>query len=103
MINDETMKRLAADIEKISPRPHHSALLGIAGRILPDCTFKIALSLMGYDSGILKDTKFPTWTYSSKYKPPFQNWKQPQYSIVHGQHHGHWSCCVQCHSVGFQR
>ena len=48
MINDETMKRLAADIEKISPRPHHSALLGIAGRILPDCTFKIALSRGGW-------------------------------------------------------
>ena len=48
MINDETMQRLAADIEKISPRPHHSALLGIAGRILPDCTFKIALSRGGW-------------------------------------------------------
>jgi beta-lactamase class D len=47
-------------------------------RMSPCSTFKIALSLMGYDSGILKDTKFPTWTYSSKYKPPFQSWKQPQ-------------------------
>ncbi len=48
MINDETMQRLAADIEKTSPRPHHSALLEIAGRCMLDCTFKMALSRGGW-------------------------------------------------------
>jgi hypothetical protein len=48
MINDETLNRLAADIEKISPRPHHSALLEVAGRYMPDCTFKIALGRGGW-------------------------------------------------------
>lgn len=48
MINDEMMQRLAADIEKISPRPHHSALLEIAGGHMPNCTFKMALSRGGW-------------------------------------------------------
>jgi hypothetical protein len=48
MINDETMKRLAADIEKISPRPHHSALLEITSQYMPDCAFKMALSRGGW-------------------------------------------------------
>lgn len=48
MINNETLNRLAADIEKISPRPHHSALLEIASRLLPDCVFKVALSRGGW-------------------------------------------------------
>ncbi|OHC82924.1 MAG: hypothetical protein A3J87_00550, partial [Sideroxydans sp. RIFOXYB12_FULL_59_6] len=47
-INNETLNRLAADIEKISPRPHHSALLEIASRLLPDCVFKVALSRGGW-------------------------------------------------------
>ncbi|MFA6063032.1 MAG: hypothetical protein WC736_10560 [Gallionella sp.] len=48
MINDEMMQRLTADIEKISPRPHHSALLEIARQYMPDCTFKMALSRGGW-------------------------------------------------------
>jgi hypothetical protein len=39
---------LAAEIEKIPPRPHHSALLEIANRIRPGCTFKFALSRGGW-------------------------------------------------------
>ena len=52
MIDDVTQGRLAADIEKISPRPHHSALLEIANRIRPGCTFRYALNRGGwYRSG----------------------------------------------------
>jgi hypothetical protein len=39
---------LAAEIEKIPPRPHHSALIEIANRIRPGCTFKFALSRGGW-------------------------------------------------------
>ncbi|MFA5825614.1 MAG: hypothetical protein WC825_06530 [Gallionellaceae bacterium] len=50
---DETMLRnLAAEIEAIPPRPHHSALLEIANRIRPNCTFHYALNRGGwYRSG----------------------------------------------------
>lgn len=48
MIDDVTLSSLAADIEKISPRPHHSALLEITNRIHPGRTFIFALSRGGW-------------------------------------------------------
>ncbi|MFZ3018337.1 MAG: hypothetical protein WA056_07775 [Gallionella sp.] len=46
---DETALRdLAAEIESIPPRPHHAALLEIANRIRPGCTFSHALSRGGW-------------------------------------------------------
>lgn len=46
---DETMLRnLAAQIEALSPRPHHAALLEIANRIRPGSTFHYALSRGGW-------------------------------------------------------
>ncbi|MCK9200295.1 MAG: hypothetical protein M0P59_03905 [Gallionella sp.] len=46
---DETALRdLAAEIESIPPRPHHAALLEIANRIRPGCTFGHALSRGGW-------------------------------------------------------
>ncbi len=48
-IPDETMLcNLANEIEATSPRPHHSALLDIANRIRPGCTFRHALSRGGW-------------------------------------------------------
>lgn len=52
MTDDVTLRSLAAEIEKISPRPHHSALLEVACRIQPGCTFRYALNRGGwYRSG----------------------------------------------------
>ncbi len=48
MTDEVTLLELAAEIEKISPRPHHSALLEIANRIRPGCTFRFALSRGGW-------------------------------------------------------
>ncbi len=46
---DETMLRsLAAQIEAIPPRPHHSGLLEIANSIRPGCTFSYALNRGGW-------------------------------------------------------
>lgn len=46
---DETALRdLAAGIEALPPRPHHAALLEIANRIRPGCTFSHALSRGGW-------------------------------------------------------
>jgi hypothetical protein len=46
---DETVLRnFASEIEATSPRPHHSALLEIANRIRPGCTFRYALNRGGW-------------------------------------------------------
>jgi hypothetical protein len=46
---DETaLRNFAAEIEALSPRPHHAALLEIANRIRPGCAFSHALSRGGW-------------------------------------------------------
>jgi beta-lactamase class D len=47
-------------------------------RMTPCSTFKIALSLMGYDSGILADEKNPTWFFQEGYDDYLESWKDPQ-------------------------
>lgn len=46
-------------------------------RSSPASTFKIALSLMGYDSGILRDPENPSWPYQAEYKARYEIWKKP--------------------------
>jgi len=43
----------------------------------PCSTFKIALSLMGFDSGILKDDDSPEWPYKNEYNASLDFWRQP--------------------------
>lgn len=38
-----------------------------ATRVTPASTFKLAISLMGYDSGVLSDTRNPSWPYQVGY------------------------------------
>jgi beta-lactamase class D len=47
-------------------------------RISPCSTFKIILSLMGYDAGILKDEKTPIWDFQDGYDDWLESWKAPQ-------------------------
>lgn len=46
-------------------------------RFSPASTFKIALSLMGFDSGILKDERHPEWPYKKEYELYLNAWKYP--------------------------
>jgi beta-lactamase class D len=46
-------------------------------RYAPQSTFKIALSLMGFDSGILKDALHPEWPYKKGYELYLNTWKYP--------------------------
>lgn len=46
--------------------------------ITPCSTFKIVLSLMGYDAGILQDENNPTWNYQEGYDDFLESWKAPQ-------------------------
>lgn len=44
----------------------------------PCSTFKIALSLMGFDSRILKNENVPEWQYKDEYKAEFDFWRCEQ-------------------------
>ena len=46
--------------------------------VTPCSTFKIALSLMGYDAGILKDERTPTWDFQEGYDNYLESWKACQ-------------------------
>ncbi len=43
----------------------------------PCSTFKIVLSLMGYDAGILEDETHPQWLFKKGYPAYFEKWKEP--------------------------
>jgi hypothetical protein len=47
-LDEATLRSLADEIEATPPRPHHSALLEIANRIRPGCTFRYALNRGGW-------------------------------------------------------
>ncbi|WP_407666622.1 class D beta-lactamase [Microvirga roseola] len=44
-------------------------------RSSPASTFKVPLSLMGFDAGILKDADEPAWPYKPEYKAWIETWK----------------------------
>lgn len=47
-------------------------------RISPCSTFKMTLSVMGYDAGILKDENNPTWDFQEGYDDWLAAWRTPQ-------------------------
>lgn len=44
----------------------------------PCSTFKIVLSLIGFDSGVLEDECSPTWEFQPGYDDFLETWKNPQ-------------------------
>lgn len=47
-------------------------------RVTPACSFNIVLSLMGFNEGILKDEKTPTWPFKEGYDDYYESWKAAQ-------------------------
>jgi beta-lactamase class D len=47
-----------------------------ASRTTPASSFKLALALMGYDAGILKDAHTPAWPFRPEYIASHSEWKQ---------------------------
>ncbi len=47
-------------------------------QVSPCSTFKIPLSLMGFDSKILQDATTPTWNFQEGYVDFLESWKSPQ-------------------------
>jgi beta-lactamase class D len=58
------------NIMELGPHTHQ--------RITPCSTFKIALSLMGFNEGILQDEVTPTWFFQEGYEDFLKSWKLPQ-------------------------
>jgi len=50
----------------------------IQKRVTPCSTFKIALSLIGYNEGILEDEKSPIWNFQESYVHFLESWKASQ-------------------------
>lgn len=50
----------------------------IEERVTPASSFKIVLSLMGYDAGILQDDETPTWDFQEGYDDFLESWKHSQ-------------------------
>lgn len=50
----------------------------IEERVTPASSFKIVLSLMGYDTGILQNEQTPTWHFQEGYDDFLESWKQSQ-------------------------
>ncbi|MBX9785722.1 MAG: hypothetical protein K2Y08_00135 [Alphaproteobacteria bacterium] len=80
---------------------------GIIVKIQGDCdtqnppcsTFKIALALMGFDSGILIDRDSPKWTFKKEYEANFQDWYKPEMGIKYGWHGEHTPATFMHNSV----
>lgn len=47
-------------------------------RVTPASSFKIALSLMGYDAGVLKNEHMPTWNFREGYDDYLESWRTSQ-------------------------
>ncbi len=62
-VTDEVVLELGPSIQK---------------RVTPCSTFKIALSLMGFDAGILKDENHPVWNFQEGYDEYLDSWDAPQ-------------------------
>jgi len=71
-------------------------------RISPYSTFKIALSLMGYDTGILIDETTPEWT-TDKHEIFFDSWKGPQNPKTWMHHSVVWYSQLLSPMIGMQR
>lgn len=50
---------------------------GIDERVSPCSSFKITLSLIGFDYGVLQDESNPTWNYQEGYDDFLETWKGP--------------------------
>jgi beta-lactamase class D len=71
--------------------------LNLDERFSPCSTFKIPLSLMGYDAGILKDEQRPVWEFQEGYDDFLDTWKGPQGPQSWMQHSCVWySKLISC-------
>lgn len=74
-----------------------------AERFSPCSTFKVAISLMGYDAGILVDEKNPEWPFKPGNVDWFPSWKQVQNPTTWIQNSCVWYSQVITQKLGMQK
>jgi beta-lactamase class D len=72
-------------------------------RVSPYSTFKIALSLMGYDLGILKDQEIPTWEFQVGYEAYLPAWETAQNPLSWMKHSCVWYSKILAAQIGQER
>lgn len=77
-----TLHNLAGEIEALPPRPHHSALLEVANRIRPGCTFRYALNRGGWyrPGGIIQPD-------GTRIADNLESWAKAELAICDGDMH----------------
>lgn len=73
---------------------------GVEERVSPCSTFKIALCLMGFDSGVLVDENTPIWPYEDGYDDFLATWKQPQTPQMWMKHSCIWYSKILARKIG---
>lgn len=76
---------------------------GIDKPISPGSTFKIALSLMGYDALVLKDETHPVWHFQEGYDDAVVFWKAPQSPLSWMQYSCVWYSKVLSFHLGLKK
>lgn len=75
----------------------------VVHRVSPCSTFKIALSLMGFDSKILQNETAPQWPYNEKYQAPIESWKVSHNPSLWMKNSCIWYSKVLNEKLGFER
>lgn len=71
-------------------------------RISPCSTFKITLSLMGYDAGILLDERSPAWDFQEGYDDDFDTWTTTLTPKSWMQHSALWYSKIVALQLGYE-
>ncbi len=69
----------------------------------PCSTFKIAISLMGFDKGILTDKTHPEWSFKEGYNDWLDVWKQPHNPTTWIQHSCVWYSQLITQKLGMEQ
>ncbi|MBA3816434.1 MAG: class D beta-lactamase [Parachlamydiaceae bacterium] len=72
-------------------------------QISPCSTFKMTLSLMGYDAGILKDENNPVWDFQEGYDDFLVTWKAPQTPQSWMKHSCVWYAKILALKIGGEK
>lgn len=72
-------------------------------RQAPCSTFKIAISLMGFNEGILIDATHPTWDFKKGYSDFLEIWKQPHNPTTWMKNSCVWYSQVITQKLGMRR
>lgn len=75
----------------------------IETRYSPCSSFKIALSLMGYDGGFLTDENNPEWPYLPTYVSYLERWKAPHTPLLWMKNSCVWYSQVLTQKMGFEK